>query len=524
MSHPMSLENGWQTLVSNALLGTGRQAPSLSMGEPLAGLFTQLETNEPEAKLLSQAAIFTLMRKTATKAERRQPSLPTLPQEDWPVASVIANRLLAMILGGTQPELLGEWLRLAANNQVRVGEEHLPDLLELGTNRKALAEAICAVIGRRGEWLATLNPAWRYASGSGENLTEAWETGVEEQRIRAFGKLRIEDPDLARQLLYKSWKSETPTLRAKVVALLATNLSQADEEFLEAALDDRRKEVRDEAAKLLPRLPQSRLRERITQRLVPLLKVSGLLRKSIEVTLPSECTLTMQRDGISEKVPVQFNKMGERAWWLWQMLAMTPTQLWQHRFNLTPQRLVEVATRSEWSELLLDAWQHAVTLYQETEMAIALADHFSMHNPAQWIHVLEAVPAAYLEEKLKHPLRQRNAVLDGQEPATLLLFNHRRPWSEELSRLFAHALQCTLQLPFNYQAHGWIHGQLAQIAQYIAPTLTTEAIDLKVTRDDWAAMTRPIDEFVATVQFRHEMNKAFTVGGMNSSNLTPPNP
>lgn len=511
MSQLGVLENSWQTLVSHALLGTGRQAPTLSVAEPLAGLFAQLETAEPEAKLLGHAAIFVVMRKAGTKAERRQSSLPTLPKEDWPVASATANRLLALMLGGTHTELLGEWLHLAENHQVRVGEEYLPDLLELGANRKALAEAICAVIGRRGEWLAALNPVWRYASGSGENLTEAWETGVEEQRIRAFGKLRIEDPDFARQLLHKSWKSETPTLRAKVVALLATNLGQADEEFLEAALDDRRKEVRDEAAKLLPRLSQSRLRERMTQRLIPLLKVSGFLRKSIEVILPSECTPAMQRDGISEKVPVQFNKMGERAWWLWQMLAVTPTQLWQHRFNLTPQRLVEVATRSEWSDLLLDAWQHAVTLHEEAEMAIALADHFSTHNPAQLMHVLEAVPVAYLEEKLKQPLRQRNAVLDGQEPATLLLFNYRRPWSEELSGLFAHALQRTLQSPFNYQTHGWIHGQLSQIAQHIAPTLATEAVfGVKVTRDDWAMVARAIDEFVAIVQFRHEMNKAFT--------------
>lgn len=511
MSQLGSLESSWQTLVSNALLGTGRQAPPLPMAEPLTGLFTQLETQETEAKLLGQAALLTLLRKAGAKAECRQPSLPTLAKEEWPVASVTANRQLAMMLGGVQTELLNEWLQLAAIHQVRVGEETLPDLLELGANRKALAEAIYAVIGRRGEWLAARNPAWRYASGSDENLMEAWETGSEEQRIRAFSQLRTQDPDLARQLLAKSWKNEPPTLRAKAVALLATNLSQADEEFLEAALDDRRKEVRDEAAKLLPQLAQSKLRERVTQRLTPLLKVSGLLRKSIEVTLPSECTSAMQRDGISEKVPVQLNKMGERAWWLWQMLAVTPTQLWQRRFNLTPQRLVEVATRSEWSDLLLDAWQHAVTLHQEAEMAIALADHFSTHNPAQLLHVLEAVPATYLEEKLKQLLRQRNIVLDRQQPATLLLFNYRHPWSEELSRLFANALQRTLQQPFNYQAHGWIQGQLAQIAQQIAPTLAAEAVfDLKVTRDDWAAMVRPIDEFIAIVQFRYEMNKAFT--------------
>ena len=98
-------------------------------------------------------------------------------------------------------------------------------------------------------------------------------------------------------------------------------MSLDDETFLEAALDDRRKEVRGAAADLLARLPESALRRRALERALPLLKFKSnkLRRKTIEVTLPEACDKAMQRDGVEPKPG--FRGVGEKAWWLQQMLG-----------------------------------------------------------------------------------------------------------------------------------------------------------------------------------------------------------
>lgn len=505
------IETNWQSLVAAALLGTGRQPPpSLPATDAVTTLLAQIDKSDAEANLLGQAGLLTLVRKAGKKAVQRQVTHALAQDEERPVASVAANRILATMLGGSHIALLPEWLQLAADRRRCVGEEHLPALLDMGANRKAFADPIRSVIGKRGEWLATLNPDWNYALGIAKDLEAVWETGIEAQRIQAFRALRQSDPVQALQLLRKSWANEPSDLRSKVLPLFATGLSMADEEFLEAALDDRRKEVREAAANLLAKLPQSRLSERMVSRVKPLLKVSGLLRKSMEVTLPSECTIAMQRDGIAEKVPVHFQQMGEKAWWLCQMLSFIPTKFWLNQFDLSCQKLIDYAARSDWNDLLLDSWLDAAALHGETEMLIALADQLISGNPAQVARVVDVLPTSYLEERIIQQLRRRDFVLSGHEPIMLLLFNNQRPWSDELSKLFVAKLQYSLTQPFNYQPYGWMSGQLAQIALHISPVVCApNGLDLNVTREDWIQVSRSIDEFAAVVHFRYEMRQAF---------------
>src|SRR5690348_15856749 len=90
------------------------------------------------------------------------------------------------------------------------------------------------------------------------------------------------------------------------VAMLAFGLSLADEPFLERALDDRRKEVRQQAAGLLVRLPSSALAARMLDRardLITLGTSTILHRPRIDVTPPDEADVAMIRDGVNPKPP-----------------------------------------------------------------------------------------------------------------------------------------------------------------------------------------------------------------------------
>ena len=67
-----------------------------------------------------------------------------------------------------------------------------------------------------------------------------------------------------------SWRAPGPPSprsdRARFLAALATGLTVDDDAFLEQALDDRRKEVREAALELLRRLPGSSLGRRMAER------------------------------------------------------------------------------------------------------------------------------------------------------------------------------------------------------------------------------------------------------------------
>lgn len=99
-------------------------------------------------------------------------------------------------------------------------------------------------------------------------------------------------------MLESSWPSEAPDDRIAFVAELEHGLAPTDEPFLEKALEDRRKEVRQRALDLLLRLSESALIKRMWQRVAPLIRrekssmlsLKKLLSKpALEFELPDNC-------------------------------------------------------------------------------------------------------------------------------------------------------------------------------------------------------------------------------------------
>src|SRR5262249_25300614 len=145
-----------------------------------------------------------------------------------------AAQRLSMMLDGQYKEALPEWLTAVAAAQQRIPEEQLPALLELGRTQSALRSVIISVLGKRGVWLAQQNPEWNYVASTSDE--SAWETGNRAAREAFLQKLRTIDPAQARELLATTWHQEAPEDRADFIAVLRTNLTLADELFLENAL------------------------------------------------------------------------------------------------------------------------------------------------------------------------------------------------------------------------------------------------------------------------------------------------
>jgi len=319
---------------------------------------------------------------------------------------------MLVMLSGEHRGALPEWLQAIAARGWRVPEEHLVDLLEYGRGHTEVRDDILPVLGRRGRWLAGQNPDWKYALQISlfeiENTPETeprvleaneaeWQTGTREERVALLQRLRRTHPAQARALVETTWKQDAPDERAAFLATFETGLSMEDEPFLEEALDDRRKEVRWAAQEMLLHLPESRLCQRMWERVRPLVtlqvgvqeakveekagfldKMRSMLKpkeeaKSIEtimVELPQECNKAMIRDGIEAKPA--YSNIGEKTWWLKQMLERIPLGYWSREWNRSPVDVIAANRSEEWQKLILEAWTASLRRMGDPNWATAL--------------------------------------------------------------------------------------------------------------------------------------------------------
>jgi hypothetical protein len=144
-----------------------------------------------------------------------------------------------------------------------------------------------------------------------------WAHGERAERRALLERLRRTDPAAGRELLASTFAEETWDDRESFLTTLAHGLSDADEPFLEAALDDARKPVRAAAATLLARLPRSRFAARMAERAAPLLRVEN---GSLIATLPGDPDAAAKRDGVPAG--------GRRSERLRALIAATPLVTW----------------------------------------------------------------------------------------------------------------------------------------------------------------------------------------------------
>jgi hypothetical protein len=340
----------WEAVVGSALAGTARQ--------PLAG-----DTDDPERALLAAAAAHAVRRLAGWMPPRGAPPIvePCPPEERDAVSPAAAARLSGMLAGG-RAELVPEWLELAAAAGRLVPPRLLPALLAHAQAHGPLRQAALDVIGRRGRWLAALEPDWGFAALA--DLDAAFETGTRPARAAALRELRRRDPAAALGRLAASWPSESGEDRAALIGCLQVGLGSADEEFLEAARNDSRREVRQAALAFLARLPASRLVRRMRERVEPMVVYRrGLLGGRLQVAPPERCEPDVVADGVEPKPP---QGTGQRAWWLSQMLGLVPPSTW-------PVEAAGAAGGSDWTAALLRGWAAAAARFRDARWADALA-------------------------------------------------------------------------------------------------------------------------------------------------------
>ncbi|WP_248963983.1 DUF5691 domain-containing protein [Sphaerisporangium perillae] len=318
-------------------------------------------------------------------------------------------------------------------------------------------------------------------SGAGEEdgveTHQLWEFGTRGDRLAYLRGLRAADPAKARALLRRGWESESPEDRAAFVHALAEGLSMADEPFLEAALDDRRREVRSQAADLLTRLPASRLGRRMADRAARCLRLSDDGDRLLAEP-PAACDAGMERDGVRSRAP---GGTGQRSWWLQQVIAHTPLVFWTAHFGRTAKQIVALNI-GDWSREIRLGWERAAVLQNDPTWARAL---FAVEPLTDLLAVL---PPGERADKAAELVRDQP--VDGQ--LIMMLGGVPAPWGAALAKAVLEKILDTAG------RQPWNLGELVRLAgERVDPAVHDIAARL--------SPEPPVQEVAATLRFRFDM-------------------
>ena len=527
----------WQALVGTALMGTDRQKPNPPQAkdqeDALTTVVGQLDWQQSEQALLGAAGAIALHHQVGQLPNQLNqaqdlPALEICEADEMPRCHDLTARHLNQILE-SQTELLPELLALMAAAGQRVPEMLLPKLLRHGQKRVAVRPAILAVLGERGRWLAAQNSAWRYGQGKTmadfttemPELKALWPDEGAQSRALKLAAWREVDASAAREALEAIWSGELAKERHALLGALETNLSLADEAFVEKALGDKGQTVRRLAVHLLAKLPGSVFCDRMTQRATASVQIetssSGI---DIQVTLPEAYGEGWKRDGIELKAPPG---KGQRAWWLHQLIAGTPLEAWQ----VEPEAIAQAVKNHKWQDTLILGWGLAAQHQRNVDWASALLKHFGLRQfrDIQFIDLLSLLSAETQECFWRDALvamtpKGKGKRPDEKELQTLLeqITQTKLPLSVEFSKLLIQQIKLHLQSKAKKRYH------LVYTTHSLAYTLHPESVAefselLEIMPEnlqrayDQNAFSNAVQTIFSSLSFRREMHQAFDASG-----------
>ncbi|WP_458317455.1 DUF5691 domain-containing protein [Mycolicibacterium brisbanense] len=369
----------YQRMISAATVGFGvKPFPADRFDAPVDGSVAAVcDPDDSVGSVLRVAGLYAVARRAGQLPTSVEPATAPAPAETRPLITGAHAFLIERAL--TIRPILDSALGDIAAAGLRLPPRLIPELLRLqqsGTVTQSLWDAI----GTAGQWYAVehygrnhraLRNVLRTAPTEWPKETD-YTHGDAAKRLEWLAAARAFDPDRAREVVVSHWASEDAESRASLLAAFAFPEHDADEPFLEAALDDRAVTVRSAAVAVLDRRSRSRYLDRMKERAAQIFSVKKSML-GVKVTvhpLPGPDAAAI-RDGLSTTKPEV-------------VIARTPIAFWAEVFAaVPPEKVARALPDTGLAALTLSALRGndpkwAVPLLQHC----LLSDYGTFYDPA----------------------------------------------------------------------------------------------------------------------------------------------
>jgi Family of unknown function (DUF5691) len=490
-------------LANVALLGTQRSSlPTLTSNDAILGALKTISDEQVENKLLSLAGTLSLYEQAGTTPPRLRRVVNDVPLQDKPKCNPNIAKYLSRLLEGQHTELLPEFLTALAEAGYRVPEETLPILFDRARNVYYLRIPLLAAMGETGRWLARQNSAWYFADVlTFERASADWKSNVLLARQGIVKQARVNDVGLGLELIESTWKTESPTDRTWIIKALRTNITLADEPFLETALDDRSFSVRKTAAELLSVLPASRLSKRM---MVVAETMVELRDAELFIEFP-DITPQLMRDGVGRPVWNDAEKV--LASQLNDIVSLLPLTFWHERFNVSPEYVIDAAKASIWSKSLMGGLANAIERQATNDWALALL-MTEGYNP-QTMKVLPVLLLSQIDVYVTH-LHESTKDYSLWVDNVLLKVMSRwlQPWSETMSDIWLTRLHTHLEQAEGKTHDSTLESTLKTFSRFCPPFFIERAIKELSALSQHEIFRKACIEPLLILEFRQKMLKA----------------
>ena len=497
----------WASLVRTAVLGTERGVLTQPTGDtPLETLLAAAVSPSAEQTLLRQAGLIAQYESMGqlppqTDSPPATESFATTSTQQMPFMTMFANRYKDML-----PAYLA---RLVAANQT-VSPRFLPNVLDYGAISSHQSHLVIDAIGPHGRQIAEHNPQWAYATkavDTWDGANRLWRKPKIQRRQALLRQLRHRKPDLGRPLLSSTWKSESDTTRLGLLRLLETNLSSADEPFIEAARSDRHAAVRREAVRLLCMLPNSNLSKRMTLATVNVIRWNSR-NQAIEVRFPAVFTSSLTRDG----VPIRTEKKKGATLRMEQLGAMVravPLDVWPQRLGISAEKFLAAVQTSSWPRTLTSALIQAVQNQNDSAWAIRILTQQGI-TPGN--HKLVAVLTPETRDRLarRYAEREHGTFAERGSQFLRLSANLPVPWSITCSELWLNAFVNFLSAKPDRSVTHAASSSLRRFSRACPPVLLDTAINALLPLVSTQSWRGKVQEAIHALRFRKEMEQSIS--------------
>lgn len=362
------------------MLGTENYSPEADDMEPwMQSIYSDIKNNATgkEDLILKLLSFQYAYENAGCLADNAEEQFPAAESEILPYAGQPAQEILRELLNDNAEMLLYRWIFHCQRANKIVFPEFIYALYDIALTNEILFDAVQSICGRRGDWLAGLNPAWQIYTQA--DTQEVWLHGTAAQRKKLIGRLRRKDAAHAIALLSSSWKEEPAGDKVEFISQLSINLSHTDLEFLEECVKEKSQKVRTAAISLLSGLPGSNVVKQTTElakTFITSKQTKSLLvlqKTNIEFRRPDKYEAEWEMAGISKTSnSAELEKFSEAEIWLHYMIISTPPSVWETHLQLSPARICELIGRSAQDSKFIFSFAVAAQKFHDTNWALIL--------------------------------------------------------------------------------------------------------------------------------------------------------